>query len=75
MEDTGLRTKEYTEALAKSRRISVDKADNDEVVKEKVPLKREGKLVELAEKIVMMSLDTFSNGNREVLSGGKTTIL
>lgn len=70
-EETGLRSEEYLRNLADSRRTSVDKVSNDETVK-KIQLGREGKIIEIAEKIVMMSLDTYASGNVEVLSGGKT---
>ncbi len=72
IEETALRSQQYLEALAKSRRTTVDRIGNDAVAKAKVPLQREGKLIEIAEKVVMMALDTYSNGNVEILSGGKT---
>ena len=71
-EETGLRTDKYLNDLARSRRAAPGDVDNAAVVRTKIPLKREGKLVEIAEKIVMMTFDTYSNGNIEVLSGGKT---
>jgi len=70
-EETGLRNEQYLKDLATARRKSIEDVSNDEVAK-KIPLGREGKLVEIAEKIVMMSLDTYATGNIEVLSGGKT---
>jgi len=71
-EDTALRNQEYLEDLARARRTTIENVANQAVTRTKIPLKREGKLVEIAEKIVMMILDTYSNGNIEVLSGGKT---
>jgi len=71
-EETGLRNEQYLKDLAKARRKEVKEVSNDEVAN-KIPLGREGKLIEIAEKIVMMSLDTYATGNIEVLSGGKTT--
>ena len=71
-EETGLRSERYVNALARSRRVDPAQVGNDAVARTKVPLRREGRLVEIAEKTVMMSLDTYANGNVEVLSGGKT---
>jgi len=74
-ESTALRTQEYLTHLARARRTTVNNVANDAVARAKVPLRREGKLVEIAEKVVMMILDSYSNGNIEVLSGGKTVRL
>lgn len=74
-EETGLRNEQYLKDLAKSRRTTIDNVANEAVVKEKIPLRREGKLVEIAEKVVMMILDTYATGTVEVLSGGKTVRL
>jgi NAD(P)-dependent dehydrogenase (short-subunit alcohol dehydrogenase family) len=74
-EETGLRSDRYISALARSRRTTPDKVGNTEVARTKVPLRREGRLVEIAEKTVMMALDTYANGSIEVLSGGKTVRL
>jgi 3-oxoacyl-[acyl-carrier protein] reductase len=71
-EETGLRSDAYMEALARSRRTKPDALSNDAVARTKVPLRREGRLVEIAEKTVMMVLDSYATGNVEVLSGGKT---
>lgn len=71
-EKTALRNEQYLQDLARARRTTVDKVSNEEIAKKKIPLKREGKLVEIAEKVVMMILDTYAAGNVEVLSGGKT---
>jgi len=74
-EETGLRSRQYLEDLAKSRRTSLESTENEAVVQRQIPLRREGKLVEIAEKLVMMTLDSYANGNVEVLSGGKTVRL
>ena len=74
-EETGLRSERYVNALARSRRTTPDQVGNDTIARTKVPLRREGRLVEIAEKTVMMVLDTYANGNVEVLSGGKTVRL
>jgi NAD(P)-dependent dehydrogenase (short-subunit alcohol dehydrogenase family) len=71
-EETGLRSEAYVEALARSRRTTPDAVGNDAVARTKVPLRREGRLIEIAEKTVMMILDRYATGNVEVLSGGKT---
>jgi NAD(P)-dependent dehydrogenase (short-subunit alcohol dehydrogenase family) len=71
-EETGLRSDAYLEALARSRRTTPDALSNEAVARTKVPLQREGRLVEIAEKTVMMILDSYATGNVEVLSGGKT---
>jgi 3-oxoacyl-[acyl-carrier protein] reductase len=71
-ERTPLRSRAYLEALARARRTTVQQVSNEAVAREKVPLRREGRLVEIAEKVVMMVLDTYANGSIEVLSGGKT---
>jgi NAD(P)-dependent dehydrogenase (short-subunit alcohol dehydrogenase family) len=71
-EETGLRSDAYVQALARSRRTTPDAVGNDAVARTKVPLRREGRLVEIAEKAVMMILDSYATGNVEVLSGGKT---
>jgi len=74
-EETGLRSQQYLQDLARARRTTIDKISNTEVAKSKIPLGREGKIIEIAEKIVMMILDTYATGNVEVLSGGKTVRL
>lgn len=71
LEETGLRSEKYLQDLAQARRSTVEEVSNDQVAK-KIPLGREGKLIEVAEKVVMMTLDTYATGNVEVLSGGKT---
>jgi 3-oxoacyl-[acyl-carrier protein] reductase len=74
-ESTALRDQQYLTALARARRTVVEEVANEAVARAKIPLKREGKLVEIAEKVVMMILDSYSSGNVEVLSGGKTVRL
>jgi len=74
-EKTALRSERYLRDLAKARRTSVENVRNDAVARTKVPLGREGRLVEIAQKVVMMILDTYASGNVEVLSGGKTVRL
>lgn len=71
-EATPLRGGGYLEALARARRTAVENVSNAAVARQKVPLRREGRLVEIGEKAVMMALDTYANGAIEVLSGGKT---
>ncbi len=74
-EATPLRSEAYNRALARSRRTTVDKVANEEVARTKVPLRREGRLVEIAEKVVMLALSTYNHGHIDVLSGGKTVRL
>jgi NAD(P)-dependent dehydrogenase (short-subunit alcohol dehydrogenase family) len=71
-EETGLRSEQYLQDLAQARRTTINKVSNSEVAGKKVPLGREGRLIEIGEKTVMMALDSYSSGNVEVLSGGKT---
>ncbi len=71
-ESTPLRNQQYLEDLARARRTTVANVANEAVARAKIPLRREGRLVEIAEKVVMMILCSYSNGNVEVLSGGKT---
>lgn len=71
-ESTPLRNQQYLEDLARARRTTFDNVANEAVARAKIPLRREGRLVEIAEKVVMMILGSYSNGNIEVLSGGKT---
>ncbi len=71
-ETTPLRNADYLEALARARRTAVENITNEAVARQKVPLRREGRLVEIGEKVVMMVLDTYANGSIEILSGGKT---
>ncbi len=74
-ETTALRSQQYLRDLARARRTTISNVANESVSKKKIPLRREGKLVEIAEKVVMMILDTYADGNIEVLSGGKTVRL
>jgi len=74
-ENTGLRTEHYLKDLARARRTTVGEVANEAVARTKVPLRREGKLVEISEKVVMTILASYSNGGIEVLSGGKTVRL
>jgi len=71
-EETPLRNKQYLEALARSRRTTLDNISNQAVAVKSVPLRREGRLVEIAESVVMMSQATYANGVVLVLSGGKS---
>ncbi len=74
-EETSLRNRQYLRDLARARRTTINNVANESVAKKKIPLRREGKLVEIAEKVVMMILDSYADGNIEVLSGGKTVRL
>jgi len=69
-EDTGLRGEKYLKDLAHARRTSIDVIAN-EAVAEKIPLRREGKLVEVGEAVVVLALAGYANGEIFVLSGGK----
>ncbi len=71
-EQTPLRNQAYLEKLAKARRKTIEEISNVSVAETRVPLRREGRLVEIGEKVVMMTLDTYADGNIAVLSGGKT---
>jgi NAD(P)-dependent dehydrogenase (short-subunit alcohol dehydrogenase family) len=72
LEDTGLRTESYLNALARSRRTTADKVSNNAVATAKIPMRREGKLIEVAEAVIFLLLAGYANGNALVLSGGKT---
>lgn len=63
---------EYWEDLARARRTTVDKISNETVAQSKVPLKREAKLTEISETVIMMGLMTYVNGEVIIVSGGKT---
>ncbi|MFO8009092.1 MAG: SDR family NAD(P)-dependent oxidoreductase [Candidatus Brocadiia bacterium] len=71
-ERTPLRSQAYLEKLARARRTTVENIANEAVAQRRIPLRREGRLVEIAEKVVTMALDTYGNGNIALLSGGKT---
>ncbi len=75
MEATSLRSAKYLEALADSRLTTVDKVANDVVARIKVPMKREGRLIEIAEAVVYLALAEYVNGNVLIISGGKTVRL
>ncbi len=74
-EPTGIRSQEYISALAYSRRTSISNVSNDVVARTKVPVKREGRLVEIAEAAVYLTLAKYVNGNVLTISGGKTVRL
>ncbi len=71
-ERTPLRSQTYLESLARARRTTTEQVSNEAVARQKIPLGREGRLVEIGEKVVTMILDTYADGNIAVLSGGKT---
>ena len=71
-EKTPLRSDAYLKALAASRRTAVEKIANEEVAKTRVPLRREGRLLEIAEKVAMLVLSTYNHGHVDIMSGGKT---
>ena len=72
LEETALRSASYLNALAKSRKTTLDKVSNDAVASTKVPVRREGKLIEVAEAVLYLILGEYLNGNALILSGGKT---
>lgn len=73
LEETGLRTQEYEEALAYTRGISVDdlRASYDKV---SIPMKRVGKLQEVADMVSFLLSDraSYVTGTTFNITGGKS---
>ncbi|NIM70497.1 MAG: sorbitol-6-phosphate 2-dehydrogenase, partial [Xanthomonadales bacterium] len=53
-ERTPLRSQTYLESLARARRTTTEQVSNEAVARQKIPLGREGRLVEIGEKVVTM---------------------
>lgn len=72
IEETGLRTPEYESALAYSRNITVDQLNGDYA--KSIPLKRVGKLTEIADLVCYLSSNrsSYINGTTINISGGKS---
>ena len=72
LEETGLRTKQYEEALAYSRNTTVDKLNGD--YSKSIPLGRVGKLSEVADLVCYLSSDksSYITGTTINISGGKS---
>ncbi|MFC1780684.1 SDR family NAD(P)-dependent oxidoreductase [Planctomycetota bacterium] len=64
--------KQYWIDLAKARRTTVDKISDQAVARTKVPLRREAKLTEISEVVMLYALSTYLNGEVISVSGGKT---
>ncbi len=64
--------KQYWLDLANARRTTVDKISDDTVARTKVPLKREARLTEISEVVMLYALSTYLNGEAISVSGGKT---
>jgi sorbitol-6-phosphate 2-dehydrogenase len=73
LEKTAITTEaSYWEDLANARRTTVDKISDETVARTKVPLKREGRLSEIAEVVMFYALSTYLSGEVIKVSGGKT---
>ena len=73
LEKTAITTQaSYWEDLARARRTTVDKISDETVARTKVPLKREGRLNEIAEVVMFYALSTYLSGEVIKVSGGKT---
>lgn len=72
IEETGLRTQAYNEALAYSRGIDVDQLNTD--YSSSIPLGRVGKLKEVADLVMYLSSDkaSYITGTTFNISGGKS---
>lgn len=72
IEETGLRTPEYESALAYSRNITVDQLNGD--YSKSIPLKRVGKLDEIADLVCYLSSNksSYITGTTINISGGKS---
>ncbi|MEB6231467.1 SDR family oxidoreductase [Mammaliicoccus sciuri] len=72
LEETGLRTKQYEEALAYSRNTTVDKLNGD--YSKSIPLRRVGELKEVADLVCYLSSDksSYITGTTINISGGKS---
>ena len=64
--------KQYWLDLANARRTTVDKISDEAVARTKVPLKREARLTEISEVVMLYALSTYLNGEALAVSGGKT---
>ena len=64
--------KQYWVDLANARRTTVDKISDEAVARTKVPLKREARLTEISEVVMLYALSTYLNGEAISVSGGKT---
>jgi sorbitol-6-phosphate 2-dehydrogenase len=73
LEKTGLRTPAYEEALAYTRGITVEQLRQGYTNKS-IPLKRDGKLSEVADLVVFLSSDraSYITGTTYNIAGGKT---
>lgn len=72
IEETGLRTSQYEEALAYSRNTTVDKLNGD--YSKSIPLKRVGQLKEIADLVCYLSStkSSYITGTTINISGGKS---
>ncbi len=72
LEETGLRTPQYEEALAYSRNTTVDRLNGD--YSKSIPLGRVGKLTEIADLVCYLSSDkaSYITGTTVNISGGKS---
>lgn len=72
LEETGLRTPQYEEALAYSRNTTVDQLNGD--YSKSIPLKRVGKLQEIADLVCYLSShrSNYITGTTINISGGKS---
>jgi 3-oxoacyl-[acyl-carrier protein] reductase len=64
--------KQYWLDLARARRTTVDKISDETVARTKVPLKREARLTEISEVVMLYAISTYLNGEALSVSGGKT---
>jgi NAD(P)-dependent dehydrogenase (short-subunit alcohol dehydrogenase family) len=64
--------KQYWLDLANARRTTVDKISDEAVARTKVPLRREARLTEISEVVMLYALSTYLNGEAIPVSGGKT---
>lgn len=74
LEETGLRTAAYEEALSYTRGISVEKLREGYTSTKTTPLGRDGKLSEVANLVVFLASDKagFIHGTTYTIAGGKT---
>ncbi|MEB8210588.1 SDR family oxidoreductase [Staphylococcus succinus] len=72
IEETGLRTKQYEEALAYSRNITVDQLNGD--YSKSIPLRRVGQLKEISDLVCYLSSNksSYLTGTTINISGGKS---
>jgi NAD(P)-dependent dehydrogenase (short-subunit alcohol dehydrogenase family) len=64
--------KKYWSDLAGARRTTVDKISDETVARTRVPLRREARLTEISEVVMLYALATYLNGEVISVSGGKT---